>query len=68
VLEEEVVARRGARGGEGRIKNRRSHLLCLISLDPAQRVSFSTLYDNSRFCKWWFLGAYGWGLARSNDH
>jgi hypothetical protein len=64
--EEEEVERGGVRGGEGRRED--PHFSCLIPLDPALKVSFPTLCDSLRFCKWWFIGSYGKGLARSSGN
>ena len=63
--QEEEVARREARG-EGRRED--PHLPCLIPLGPAPMVSFPTLHDPLWLCKWWFLGSYGTGLARSGGN
>jgi hypothetical protein len=46
-LEEEEVARRGRREGEGRREDH--HLPYPIPLDPAPRVSFPILHDLIRF-------------------
>jgi hypothetical protein len=52
--------------GEGRRED--LHLFCWIPLDLAPMVSFPTLHDSLRLCKWWFLGSYGRGLDRSGGN